>query len=308
MKPNRLLPKPDQPHFAVKRKNDAIEKVPEWRLGQLLKTGCFQNFLRNHKDWLTTEGQQNLAAHDVIGPKDICPKRIEEIPASVREESEFNHKWDEAVKDPTGERAFEFYEEYKRRKIQIDGESGADKFLGLAKERKCKAAETEWLKTSGIVGVERRKLERALKDGGVTNINHVLFFFARVKKLKIKIYDCSFSWCIGCTMGTYLSQGRGKFKSGKDWMGYPTREKTSFLGRVVDRDAAAHSIWVKFLASSIEDLSDGEIVWLTAFFFAANEFYPKCAWTAQELNQVRAIGKILRDKAAENDDEEPLVW
>ena len=109
-------------------------------------------------------------------------------------------------------------------------------------------------------------------------------------------------------MGTYLSQGRGKFKSGKDWMGYPTREKTSFLGRVVDRDAAAHSIWVKFLASSIEDLSDGEIVWLTAFFFAANEFYPKCAWTAQELNQVRAIGKILRDKAAENDDEEPLVW
>lgn len=315
MKPQRQLAIPYRPHFA-EEKDGVNAKIPEPRLDKLFKTERFKKFLRMHLDWLRPECRIQPNSEMVICRSDILPERIREEDANVRDEREFQDKMNTARLDSTGETAWKYYEDYKQRpkSVYIEGESAAEQFLGLAKELKCKSAEMEWLRIAGIDGSEKQALEQSLREGGVpdANISHIMFFFCRVKNCKIDIYDHTFEWCLNASMVTYLAQGEPRFESGRDWMGYPAQRGALFADKLLDvnhPDESSYKIWDKFRTSSIEDLTDGEIVWLTAFFIAVAHEYKSISspWTPDEVHKVKAIGKILRTKMKVYGDESWFV-
>ena len=167
MKPNRFLAVPSAPRY-VGEEGCGAGLIPELRISKLLKTSRFLSFLKAKNNdgswvWLKPEVQEG----DAITQDSIRPEKIAKPDAEERDRLKFTEDCEAAKNESSGRKAFELYQDYKQRGIQIDGESAYLKFLEIAAEKGCDEAKKVIATTGGVnlnvPGLASSKKEEILK-------------------------------------------------------------------------------------------------------------------------------------------------
>lgn len=171
MKPNRFLTVPSSPRY-VDEEGGGVGQIPELRIPKLLKTSRFLSFLEAKNEdgswvWLKPEVKEG----DAVNQDSILQEMIAKPRDEERDRLQFECDLKAARDESSGKIAFELHGIYAQRKIQIDGELAAQKFLEIAIGKQWPEAiernkldQAERKMRSGFVELDLSTVERVCRE------------------------------------------------------------------------------------------------------------------------------------------------
>jgi len=235
--------------------------------------------------------------------EDILPERIEGIPASIRQERQFEEDFESAKQESTGERAFGLYNEYVQKSVIVEGENVARRFLRVAVDKQWSAALqcVDQLRVNDVEREEMQGLLTRLQRRQIACPDKIAKFIVRARQYGINKSRCAEIAAKG--VESFLMIWRHRIKTNGKMCGVVCEENSDFSRRLACKflgsDIDRYTIeWVYRLFKEYDpsDFSESDIAGLVGFFLSVVRHQKKSSGIdlsdEQFFQEACAIGEV----------------